>query len=362
MQYNAEERVSSSGKVDPMFGMSRKILLSQAALLAALTSYPALAQTPILEPTTQQFLDGLATAHVPAIPSLSPNDARALLDNAQKSAQVHELAAETKDLVLPVGPAGKTRIRIYRPEGAKGTLPAIVYFHGAGWAMGGPTTHDRLVRELATGSHAVVIFVDYNRSPEARYPVAIEQDYAVLKYVADHPQEFRIDPKRVATAGDSVGGNMVAVVSQLIKERQGPALAAQVLFYPVTDAAMNDGSYKEFANGPWLTAAAMKYFWDQYLTPGLDTMQPHISPLNAPLGALKDQAKALVITDENDVLRDEGEAYARKLIEAGVPTTTARYNGTIHDFVMLNAIAETPAARAAVEQANQFLRDAFAAR
>ncbi len=128
-------------------------------------------------------------------------------------------------------------------------------------SWGGPTTHDRLVRELATGSHAVVIFVDYDRSPEARYPVAIEQDYAVLKYVADHPQEFRIDPKRVATAGDSVGGNMVAVVSQLIKERQGPALAAQVLFYPVTDAAMNDGSYKEFANGPWLTAAAMKYFW-----------------------------------------------------------------------------------------------------
>lgn len=342
--------------------MFKKYILGHGLLLAAFASTAAIAQTPILEPTTQQFLDGLVKAHVPAVPSLSPADARNLLDNAQKSVPVAELPTETKDLVLPVGPTGKTRIRVYRPEGAKGELPAIVYFHGAGWVMGDPVTHGRLMGDLANGSHAAVIFVDFERSPEARYPVAIEQDYAVLKYVAEHPQEFRIDPKRIATAGDSVGGNMVAVVSQLIKERQGPSLVAQVLFYPVTDAAMNDASYKEFAYGPWLTASAMAYFWNQYLTPGTNSTEPHISPLNASLDALSGQAKALVITDENDVLRDEGEAYARKLIQAGVPTTTSRYNGTIHDFVMLNALAQTPAARAAIAQANQFLHDAFSVR
>ena len=196
--------------------MSHRSVLSQAVLLASLvSSYPALAASgPVLEPNTQKFLDGLVQAHVPAISSLSPTDARNLLDNAQKSTLGSLPPGEANDKVLNVGPTGKTRIRIDRPEGAKGPLPAIVYFHGAGWMMGDPSTHDRLVRELANGSHAVVIFVDYERSPEARYPVAIEQDYAVLKYVAEHPQEFQIDSNRIATAGDSVGGNMVAVVSQ----------------------------------------------------------------------------------------------------------------------------------------------------
>ncbi|GAA4492598.1 alpha/beta hydrolase [Gluconacetobacter tumulicola] len=340
--------------------MRRTTLLRTAAVLATfLVAAPAIA-APVLEPTTQQFLDGLAAAHVPPIPSLSPEDARALLDHAQVSVPVSAPAVQMTDHVLPVGPTGQTRIRVYRPHGAHGTLPAIVYFHGAGWVMGGPKTHERLVRDLSVGSHAVVIFVDYERSPEARYPLAIEQDYAVLAHVAAHPAEFRIDPRRIAIAGDSVGGNMVAVVSQLISERKGPKPVAQVLFYPVTDAAMNDGSYRDFANGPWLTAKAMDYFWNQYLVANTDRTQPHVSPLNAPIEALRDQAPALVITDENDVLRDEGEAYARKLIQAGVRVTATRYEGTIHDFVMLNALAITPAAVAAIAQANIFLTRAFA--
>ncbi|MBB3175567.1 acetyl esterase [Endobacter medicaginis] len=336
-----------------------KRLSTALALAAVLAATPALA-APVLEPTTQHFLNGLAAAHVPAIPSLSPHDARALLDGAQGSVKVAAPFARITDRVLPVGPTGSTRIRIYRPSNASSHAPAIVYYHGAGWVMGGPTSHDRLVRDLAAGSGAVVIFVDYERSPEARYPTAIEQDYAVLDHVARYPAEFGIDPSRIAIAGDSVGGNMVAVVSALVAERHGPKPVAQVLFYPVTDAAMNDGSYREFANGPWLTAKAMEYFWNQYLPAGTDRAQPHVSPLNTPDSILHGQAPALVITDENDVLRDEGEAYARRLIEADVPVTTTRYNATIHDFVMLNALARTPAATAAIAQATHFLRDAFA--
>ncbi|MCH4023262.1 MAG: alpha/beta hydrolase [Acetobacter sp.] len=335
-----------------------KRLSTVIALATAIAAAPALA-APVLEPTTQHFLNDLATAHVPAIPSLSPHDARALLDGAQASVKVTAPSARITDRVLPVGPTGSTRIRIYRPFDAPNHAPAIVYYHGAGWVMGGPASHDRLVRDLAAGSGAVVIFVDYERSPEARYPTAIEQDYAVLEYVARHPVEFGIDPSRIAIAGDSVGGNMVAVVSALVTERHGPRPVAQLLFYPVTDAAMNDGSYREFASGPWLTAKAMDYFWNQYLPAGTDRAQPHVSPLNTPDSILHGQAPALVITDENDVLRDEGEAYARRLVEAGVPVITTRYNATIHDFVMLNALAKTPAATAAVAQAAHFLRDAF---
>ena len=228
--------------------------------------------------------------------------------------------------------------------------------------MGDAATHDRLVRELAVGANAVVIFVDYDRSPEARYPVAIEQDYAVTEYVAAHAGEFGVDARRLAIAGDSVGGNMTAVVSLLAKERHGPAISAQVLFYPVTDASLSQRSYTEFAEGPWLTTKAMAWFWDAYLPDHVARKGRHVSPLNATLDQLKNLPPALVITDENDVLRDEGEAYARKLTQAGVRVTATRYGGTIHDFVMLNALAETPAAKGAVSQAAAFLRGALATR
>jgi acetyl esterase len=235
-----------------------------------------------------------------------------------------------------------------------------VYFHGGGWVLGDKNTHDRLIREIANGAHVAVIFVDYDRSPEAQYPVPIEQAYAATAYVAKHPAEFGIDANRIAVAGDSVGGNMTAAVTLLAKERGGPKLRYQVLFYPVTDANFDDGSYNEFANGPWLTKAAMKWFWDAYAPNEADRAKITASPLRASLDDLKGLPPALVITDENDVLRDEGEAYARKLTQAGVPVTSVRYNGTIHDFVMLNALANTPAARGAVSQANAALRGALA--
>jgi acetyl esterase len=222
--------------------------------------------------------------------------------------------------------------------------------------LGDKETHDRMTREIAVGANAAVMFVDYDRAPEAEYPVAIEQAYAATKYVAEHGPELGIDPARLAVIGDSVGGNMAAAVTLIAKGEGGPRIAFQVLFYPVTDADFETGSYHSFAEGPWLTRAAMEWFWNAYLPEIEARKQPTATPLNASLDQLKGLPDALVIVDENDVLRDEGEAYARKLSQAGVRVTSVRYNGTIHDFVLLNAIADTPPVRGAIQQANAALR------
>ncbi|BAN22113.1 alpha/beta hydrolase [Caballeronia insecticola] len=332
-----------------------------AIAVAAVLSYSAAqaeTRAPVPEPTTQHFIDALAASKAPPIYTLSPADARNVLAGAQTQ-PVKKQAANIEDRVIEAGPTGKIALRIVRPEHAKGALPVIMYFHGGGWVLGDKNTHDRLVREIANGAQATVVFVDYDRSPETKYPVPIEQAYAATRYVADHAKAFNVDASRMAVAGDSVGGNMTAAVTLLAKERGGPALRAQVLFYPVTDASFDDGSYTEFANGPWLTRDAMKWFWDAYAPNAADRAKITASPLRASLDELKGLPPALVITDENDVLRDEGEAYGRKLSQAGVPVTSVRYNGTIHDFVMLNALAETPATRAAIAQANATLKAAL---
>lgn len=311
----------------------------------------------VLEPDTQAFIDSLEGN--PPIYTLSPADARDVLSGAQKSVNVKLAPADFEDRVLSVGPTGQTKIRIYRPTGAEGALPVVVYLHGGGWVLGDADTHDRLSRELAVGANAVVVFVDYERSPEQRYPVALEQSYAVYDYVAGHADEFGADASRIVIAGDSVGGNMATVVALLAKERGGPAITAQLLLYPVTDASMSTPSYSQFADGPWLTKQAMVWFWDQYLPDLSKRADVHVSPINASADQLKDLPQALVLTDENDVLRDEGEAYGRNLTAAGVPVTSIRYNGTIHDFMLLNPIAETQAVRGAVAQAVSYLKTVF---
>jgi acetyl esterase len=303
---------------------------------------------PALELHTQQFVDGLAGA-LP-IHTLSPIDARTVLERVQ-SAPVGKPSAQIEDIAFPVGPTGSVPLRIVRPVGTTEVLPVVLYFHGGGWILGGRDTHDRLVKEIAVGAKAAVVFVDYARAPEARYPVAIEQAYAATRYAVDHGVSLRIDPLRLAVAGDSVGGNMAAAVTLMARQRRGPKIAFQVLFYPVTDAGFDTPSYSRFADGPWLTKRAMQWFWDAYLPDPAARNQPTATPLNASLDQLAGLPEALVIVDENDVLRDEGEAYARKLSNAGVRVTSTRYNGTIHDFVMLNALADTPAARGAVAQA-----------
>jgi acetyl esterase len=301
-----------------------------------------------LEPHTQQFVDSLAGA--PPIYTLSPADARSVLARAQ-SIPVGKPTAHIEDVTFPIGPTGSIPVRIVRPAGTAEILPVVVYFHGGGWILGDRDTHDRLVREIAVGAHAAVVFVDYAPSPEARYPVAIEQAYAATRYVVDQDASLRIDPLRLAVAGDSVGGNMAAAVTLMSKQRRGPKIAFQVLFYPVTDAGFDTPSYTRFADGPWLTKRAMEWFWEAYLPDAAVRKQPTATPLNASLDQLAGLPEALIIVDENDVLRDEGEAYARKLSDAGVRVTSVRYNGTIHDFVMLNALADTPATRGAIAQA-----------
>jgi acetyl esterase len=253
------------------------LLRSTAAAAAlALISTSGATAMPILEPTTQKFVDGLAT--LTPLYKLNPEAARKALHDTQ-SGPILLPNVSVEDRTLPIGPKGQTRIRVIRPEGAEGQLPVIIYFHGAGWVMGDTTTHNRLVRQLAVGAHATLIFVDYDRFPEVRYPVAIEEDYAVTKYVAEHPAEFNVDASRLAIAGDSAGGNMTAVVSLLAKERKGPAITVQLLFYPATDASMNDGSYKMFANGPLLTTPAMAYYWNSYLPDASARKDIHVSPV-----------------------------------------------------------------------------------
>jgi acetyl esterase len=273
---------------------------------------------------------------------------------------VEKAPASIEDTTFPVGPTGSTRIRIVRPEDVKGVLPVVMWFHGGGWVLGDKETHDRLIREIARGTRAAVVFVDYERSPEARFPVAIEQAYGATKYVAEHGKKLGLDPERIAIAGDSVGGNMVAVVAILAKERKGPKIALQVMYYPVTDASFSEASYTAFEDGPWLSKPGMAWFWDSYLPEKEARRGFMASPLNATTDQLRGLPEALVVVDENDILRDEGEAYARKLTQAGVRVTTTRYNGTIHDFIMLNPIAETPAVRAAISQGIHALRTALA--
>jgi acetyl esterase len=311
---------------------------------------------PTLELHTQQFIDSLADA-LP-IYTLSPADARSVLVQAQ-SIPVGKPSAQIEDIALPVGPTGSVPIRIVRPTATAEVLPVVMYFHGGGWILGDRDTHDRLIREIAVGAKAAVVFVDYARAPEARYPIAIEQAYAATRYVADNGASLRVDPLRLAVTGDSVGGNMAAAVTLMAKKRRDPKIAFQVLFYPVTDAGFDTPSYAQFADGPWLTKRAMEWFWDAYLPDPAARNQPTATPLSAPFDQLAGLPEALVVVDENDVLRDEGEAYARKLSDAGVRVTSVRYNGTIHDFVMLNALADTPATRGAIEQAVGALRGAL---
>jgi acetyl esterase len=330
------------------------------ATFTRLDAAPA-ATEPALEPITQSFIEALAVVGSPPIYTLTPGAARKVLSNAQAGPDKGP-PADIEERKIPVGPTGWTRIHLVRPQGVKERLPVVMYFHGGGWVLGGFDTHERLVREIARGAHVAVIFVDYSLAPELQYPVQIEEVYAATRYVAEHADELNVDASRLALAGDSVGGNMVAAVGLLAKEREGPAIAFQVMFYPVTNYAFHHGSYGEFENGPWLTRGAMKWFWNAYLpNPDKATQRnPLVSPLQASLEQLQGLPPALVITDANDVLRDEGEAYAHKLAEAGVSVTSVRYNGTIHDFVMLNALADTPAARGAIAQASAALRAALA--
>ena len=309
----------------------------------------------VLEPASQALVE--ATAKPPFLYELSPPEARAALDELQ-AGPIDKLPVNDRWTTVPAD-VGDVRVRIVRPPDAVGTLPVILYMHGGGWVLGNADTHDRLVRELAVGTGAAVVFVEYDRSPEARYPSAIEQGYATAQWIVREGAAHQLDPDRIAVAGDSAGGNMTAALTLMAKERGDVRFVHQSMYYPVTDAAMDTGSYERFADGYFLTARMMAWFWDAYEPDVRRRLEPFASPLRARDEQLTALPPAFVIVGEADVLRDEGEAYAARLRAAGTPVTTVRYDGITHDFMMLNALRDTHATHAAIAQAIAMLRNAL---
>jgi acetyl esterase len=316
-----------------------------------------------VEKNTKLFLEKLQQSGGPPIYTLTPTEARKILSGLQASSlenvpPADNPPAEIENKTIPGGPNGEISIQIVKPQGSDNkTLPVVMYFHGGGWVLGGFDTHERLLRELANGADAAIVFVNYTLSPEAKYPQSLEEAYAATKWIAENGQSLNLNSSRLVVAGDSVGGNMATVVALLAQERGGPHITFQLLFYPVTDTNFDTPSYLKYQEGYWLAREGMKWFWDNYLSNDTNRKEPTVSPLQASINQLSKLPPAFIIVGENDVLRDEGEAYAHKLMQAGVPTTATRYLGTIHDFVMLNPITDTPAARGAIDQASHTLKE-----
>jgi len=311
----------------------------------------------VLEPSARAFAD--ANSKPPFIYELPPAKGRQVLEDLQSDPSVPKPDVEEEWIQVEGGPTGVVPVRILRPKGLTGVLPVIFYIHGAGWVFGSAHTHDRLCRELAVGAAAAVVFPEYDRSPEAKYPTAIEQNYAAAQWVMRHGPEKRLDPARMGVCGDSVGGNMSAVLCLMAKDRGDVKVSCQVLFYPVTNADFDTESYHQFATGYYLNRDGMKWFWDQYTADPRQRAQIYASPLRATLDQLRGLPPAVVLNGEADVLRDEGEAYAAKLREAGVEVTAVRLAGMVHDFAMIDLLRGSQANQAAMELATTALRKAL---
>jgi acetyl esterase len=309
----------------------------------------------VLEPSAQAVVD--ATSQPPFIYELEPAAARKILDDLQ-AAPIDKLPIEEEWITVPAE-VGDARVRIVKPPGTTGSLPVIVYMHGGGWILGNAGTHDRLVREIAVGARAALLFVEYPNSPEARYPVAIEQGYATAQWALREGAAKALDASRMAVVGESVGGDMAAALTLMAKARGDVRFVHTGMYYPVTDAAMDTASYDEFAEGYYLTRRAMEWFWDAYIPDPGERDAITASPNRATTEQLRGLPPTLVMVDEVDPLRDEGEAYAAKLRAAGVAVTTVRYDGVVHDFMLLNAMSDSRATRAAIAQATAHLRAAL---
>jgi len=255
---------------------------------------------------------------------------------------------------------GRTvKLYIMTPQQTASKPGVLLFIHGGVWIAGNFQNHQRLLRDLVVGSGQIGVFVEYTSLPRAKFPTQLEESYAALKWVAAHAGEFGADGNRIAIGGNSVGGNMTAALTLMAKDRKGPKVAYQVLLIPATDASVDTDSYHEFATGRFLARAFMKYGWDLYAPDDRTRNNPYVSPLRASNDELKGLPPALVITAENGPLRDEGEAYGRRLTNAGVPVRATRYNGTIHDFVLLNALRELPETKAALQHVSDGVRDAL---
>lgn len=314
------------------------------------------ASDPLIFREVRAFLEALNAGAGKPLEQLSPAEARQVLTDAQQSVQPDYSGISESERTIEQNGV-QVKIRITRPAAAKNDAPVFIFIHGGGWVLGDYPTHRRLVRDLVVHSGAVAVFPDYTPSPEAQYPTAINEIYAALQWVYENGKEIGVDSRRLAVAGNSVGGNMAAVMALMAKHKNGPEIKLQLLLWPVTDADFETESYNLYAEERFLTKNMMKWFWDNYLPDLKKRKEIYASPLQASAEQLKGLPPALVQTAENDVLRDEGEAYARKLDEAGVEVTLTRYAGQIHDYGLLNPLAHIPSVQVAILQAAAFLRE-----
>lgn len=335
--------------------MKMKLIASALLLVSQMSTAFAEPTENSPQPTAgvAAFLKALNSGSGKPIEQLSVKDARAVLTGAQKGAELPPAQISQKIITVQGKPLTLT---IVKPEHASSTLPVFMFFHGGGWVLGDFPTHERLVRDMVNASGAAAVFVNYQPSPEAHFPVAITQAYEATKWVAEHGAEIGVDGKRLALVGNSVGGNMVAAVALQAKQFKTPAIRYDVMLWPVTDARFDTASYDQFADGHFLTKNMMKWFWDNYTVSEKDRNNILASPLRATTEQLKGLPPTLIQTAELDVLRDEGEAFGRKLDAAGVPVTVTRYNGMIHDYGLLNALSQEPTVRTAINQAGEELR------
>lgn len=315
------------------------------------------ANDPAIEVQTKTFLNALNSGGGKPMEQMTPTEARAVLTGAQSSVKVDLSGVDVTDKKITEDDL-TVKLTIVRPSGVSGPLPAFMFFHGGGWVIGDFPTHQRFIRDLVVHSGAVAVYVDYSRSPEAKYPVAINEAYTATKWVAAHGADINVDGKRLAVVGNSAGGNIAAATALMAKDKKGPQLQLQVLFWPVINADFETVSYNQYATQRFLTKNMMKWFWDSYI-PVEKRSEIYAAPLQATVEQLKGLPPTLIQTAENDVLRDEGEAYGRKLNEAGVATTLVRYQGLIHDYGLLNPLAHIPAIQSALLYAAVELKKAL---
>lgn len=335
----------------------KRVWLLAAPLFFTLTASAQVdpVSDPKINVLIQPYLKMLNTSGGKPIHEMAPKDSRSVftyitttVKNDLSGVDISEKIIQEDGLTI--------KLNIVRPKGVQGQLPAFLFFHGGVWVLGDFPTHERLVRDLVVGSGAVGIFVNYTPAPDARYPVQKNEAYAATKWVSEHGQDINVDGSRIALAGNSVGGTLSTVVSLMSKERSGPKIRLQLLLCPVTDDNFETASYNEFANGRYLSKSLMIYGWDKYTTNNSQRSEIYVSPLKASIEQLSGLPPAFVATAEEDVLRDEGEAYARKLNAAGVNVTSVRYNGMIHDFFIISALKKVPETDLLVQQASDQLR------
>jgi acetyl esterase/lipase len=323
-------------------------MLCATLLIAVATSASAYVETGV-----QKFLDQVNKGK--AIETLPVKNARQVLVGLQNSASVDVSGIDVQDKTITVNDK-PISLTIVRPAGDNTVLPVFMFFHGGGWILGDYKTHERLVRDLVVNSGAVAVFVNYSPSPEAHYPVAINQAYQATKWVAEHGAEINVDPKRLAVVGNSVGGNMAAVVALMAKKAGNPTIKYQVLLWPVTNDDFDNASFKQFAKGYFLSKPEMMWMWNAYTKNPDDRKEITATPFKATAAQLKGLPPALIITEENDILRDEGEGYAKNLNAAGVEVVSVRYNGTIHDFGLINPLATNATTEAMILQVSAELK------